>query len=344
MNLNSLKNLQDGLTTGTFELPLPTTAGINNWITHPGSRLKNQPRDMLEEQFSAAILFTVDSEQRISHLTNKFWLTSVQESRQEKAQIIETFGEPGFFFFGERTKIYNFTGTLLETKSTLELFSGKYLWSSSIVDFYDNHLRGTKLAEHGEEVLLLFKNMKLFGYITNFIVIHNSMSPQTTQFSFSMIIRKHDFVKKTTDFSILHDPNQYSENSVEMGNLFISIEELTESLNSVKPELVSRVQAKAKEIDDSRKIPGYYFNIVTSFINEHLAHMEKILGFKIDGIGEKFIDGSKDENTSLENIYKSAGTDEYLKERKILIDNVLKYNKLLKDAQRESLTTLQINT
>jgi len=45
----------------------------------------------------------------------EFLLIASQESSQEKYQLIETFGETVAFLFGERPKIYNYSGTLLNT-------------------------------------------------------------------------------------------------------------------------------------------------------------------------------------------------------------------------------------
>lgn len=44
-----------------------------------------------------------------------FILTSAVEARQEKFQIMETFGDPFIFFFGEKPSIYQFSGLLLNS-------------------------------------------------------------------------------------------------------------------------------------------------------------------------------------------------------------------------------------
>ncbi len=158
--------------------------------------LKTQLYDMGDMDDSPAVLFVVDSNGLPTIATNHFMLTSVQESRQEKSQIIETFGLPSFFFFGERTKVYHFSGTLIETSTTMtKQASGKNLWGTNIIDLYDRKLRGSKLAENNEEVVLTFKNYRLFGYIINLNLKHDANSPKTAGFSFSMIVRKHDFIK-----------------------------------------------------------------------------------------------------------------------------------------------------
>ena len=73
-----------------------------------------------------------------------FLLQSVSEDRMEKQQILETFGEPYIFFFGERPRILNFQGILINTFD----FNGEAEWWHN----YDNYLRGTKLTEMGENI------------------------------------------------------------------------------------------------------------------------------------------------------------------------------------------------
>jgi len=151
--------------------------------------------DIGEMNDTPAILFIVNSDGLPVHVTNDFLLTSVQETRQEKTQIIETFGLPSFFFFGERTKVYHFAGQLLETAANSASDTGKYLWTSNLIALYDRHLRGSKLAENNQEAVLTFKNYKLHGYVTNLSLKHDASTPLTAGFSFSMIVRKHDFIK-----------------------------------------------------------------------------------------------------------------------------------------------------
>ncbi len=327
--------LQEGTKKNTFKLPpLKASSELEKLTSEFGIRVKNHPSDMLENGEVPAIIFTVDAEERISHLTNKFWLTNVQEARSEKAQIMETFGEAAFFFFGERTKVYNFSGTTLETDSTLEQFSGKYLWSSSLVDFYDNHLRGTKLAENGEEALLLFRNMRLYGYITNFNVIHDAMAPQATQFSFSMIVRKHDFSRGTNGIRVLHDPSQYSSDPEDMAELSEEISVLSADLSNTKIEIAREAKLKAQEADDAPSMDRPVFlSKVRSYFNEHLDWMEYSNDYKVAGVGKEFVGDTANVHVKLDEIYIGSGTEAYLLNRKYMKDLITTYNSLIIDSQ-----------
>jgi len=166
-----------------------------NFLGMPYVAPKEPFIDLGDIDDAPAVIYIVDRSNIAKFVTNKFILTGVQESRAEKTQIIETFGAPSFFFFGEKTKIYNFAGTLLETTDQLsKLIGGKYLWASSITELYENYMRGTKLAENGFEVVLIFKYYKLHGYIINLNIKHDAKMPKMAGFSFSMLVRKQDLL------------------------------------------------------------------------------------------------------------------------------------------------------
>jgi hypothetical protein len=344
--IDDLIDLQNGSESGTFIVPGVDDMDIKKLSVSIVSRTKNQPMDMLEDGHASAMIFTVDSEERISHLTNKFLLTDVQEARGEKAQIMETFGEAAYFFFGERTKIYNFSGTTLETGSSLQNFAGKYLWSSSLVDFYDNHLRGTKLAEAGEEALLMFKNMKLYGYITNLNVTHNSMAQHTTQFSFSMIVRKDSFIQGSAAIKELYGANQFSVNPVRMKELTEEIDTLLKGTDKSKKDVVKEAKILGKELD-KRIDRRVYKKEISNNNNKHLNWMLKNTPYYTEGVGEQFFTDKDSLNTvakqELDGIYTAAGAWEHLEEVKKLNLFVEEYNDLIINTRENSSRNSGIN-
>ena len=89
---------------------------------------KSQPATIELIRRSPAIMYVANATTGVLEaMTNKFYLTAVQETREEKAQIMETFGSAVAFFYGEKQKIYSFSGHLLETKSSVPKLEHKYL-------------------------------------------------------------------------------------------------------------------------------------------------------------------------------------------------------------------------
>jgi len=86
-----------------------------------------------------------------------FILQSVQEVRMEKQQIVETFGDPYIFFFGEQPRFLDVTAILINSLD--------FNWHGEWWYNYDNYLRGTKLTEMGARVYLFYDDIIVEGYM-----------------------------------------------------------------------------------------------------------------------------------------------------------------------------------
>ncbi len=164
-----------------------------------------------------AIITVVDNTGDIKYITNKFFLQSITRPKLERFQIVETFKDSKLFFFGERTKVYNIQGQLLEAVDTeqeallnsppdqdvgnspeLDLVKLKqdrdqYRWSTGFQTFYNDYLRGTKLAEMGCVANLFFERCTLTGYPIQLQIIHDANVQFLVQFQMTWAIIKEDF-------------------------------------------------------------------------------------------------------------------------------------------------------
>ena len=75
---------------------------------------------------------------------SNFIIQNISESRQEKSQILETFGDTYIFFFGERPRILQVTGLLFNTLD--------FNWRTEFWVNYEETLRGSKLVERDARV------------------------------------------------------------------------------------------------------------------------------------------------------------------------------------------------
>ncbi|TAL45266.1 MAG: hypothetical protein EPN91_02790, partial [Salinibacterium sp.] len=89
----------------------------------------------------------------------KFFLEGVQENREEKVQIIDTFGEWVAFFFGRRPEIYSYSGTLLNAKN--------HDWKNEFQENYDNYLRGSQAVKNQATIMLQYDDVLVEGYMLN---------------------------------------------------------------------------------------------------------------------------------------------------------------------------------
>lgn len=112
----------------------------------------------------------------------KFFLEGVSESRMEKAQVIETFGEFVAFFFGRRPEVYQFSGRLLNTKN--------HDWKNDFQEAYDKFLRGTKAVENGATVFIQYDDVLAEGFLMGCNLEYRGVSNNECPFGFSMLVTR----------------------------------------------------------------------------------------------------------------------------------------------------------
>jgi hypothetical protein len=116
-----------------------------------------------------------------------FIIQKIEDQRVEKQTIIETFGDSFIFFFGERPRVFTFSGVLVNSED--------FNWRSQFWYNYDHHLRGTKLVERNARVFLAYDSIVVEGYPINATATEDSSEPHLVPFSMTM------FVTNYSDFS-----------------------------------------------------------------------------------------------------------------------------------------------
>jgi len=119
-----------------------------------------------------------------STANHNFLLQTVQESRQERAQIVETFGDPYVFFYGDKPIVLQCGGVLINTRD----FNWKNEWLSN----YDKFLRGTKCVEYRARVYLGFDDVLVEGYMLNTSIGLSAQDmPYLCPFSFGFLVSRY---------------------------------------------------------------------------------------------------------------------------------------------------------
>lgn len=111
----------------------------------------------------------------------------------EKHQIIETFGEPYIYFFGESPRFLDVQAILINTND--------FNWEAEWWDNWDNRIRGTKAVEQGARTYLFYDDTVVEGYMLMAQAIKTSDQPWTVQLSWRM------FVTNYRNVSFVGDPN-----------------------------------------------------------------------------------------------------------------------------------------
>lgn len=121
-----------------------------------------------------------------TNIYSNFIIESIEDVRQEKSQIMETFGEPYIFFFGERPRMLNVSGLLF---NTLDFNWRKEFWKN-----YESRLRGTKLVEQNARMYLHWDDIVVEGYPLGAQASETADMPYVVKFAFSLFITNHTYL------------------------------------------------------------------------------------------------------------------------------------------------------
>jgi len=110
----------------------------------------------------------------------KFFLEQVNETREEKVQVIDTFGEWVAFFFGRKPEIYSYSGTLLNAKN--------HDWKNEFQDNYENFLRGSQAVKHRATMILQYDSVMVEGYMMNCAISQSALADKSVPFQFTLLV------------------------------------------------------------------------------------------------------------------------------------------------------------
>lgn len=113
-----------------------------------------------------------------------FILQSITDTRVEKHQIIETFGDSFVFFFGERPRIVTLRGLFVNTED--------FNWRSQFMANYEENLRGTKLVQRNARAFLSYDSLVIEGYPINVTAQETSEAPYLVNFELSMFLTNYN--------------------------------------------------------------------------------------------------------------------------------------------------------
>jgi hypothetical protein len=173
-DLAKLTNLYPNILTAAKESPTDLAEVINNRAQEIG-----------------AVIYILEKDSSIKYVTNDFYLSGVQFAMKERVQILEAFEGVNINFFDESTKVYTFSGVVLEQESSDINRPYKYFQQSSLIKMYNDVLRGTKLVERGAIGVLKVKNHLIYGYPFQFQSQMNSNIDKVANFVLGWIVIDH---------------------------------------------------------------------------------------------------------------------------------------------------------
>ena len=122
---------------------------------------------------------------------SNFILQNVDDVRQEKSQLMETFGDTYVFFFGERPRILQVSGLLFNTLD--------FNWRSEFWKNYETIFRGTKLVEQNARLYLHWDDIIVEGYVLGAQAQDVADLPYHIPFSFTLFVTNHTYLSAIGD-------------------------------------------------------------------------------------------------------------------------------------------------
>jgi len=125
----------------------------------------------------------------MSAVFTDFILTSAHISAAEKSQIVETFGESYFYFFGKHAQVLRCEAVLINTAD--------YPWFYEWVYNFDNVLRGSQLMSMKARAYLSIGLDVYEGYFANYEILRTAADEYKVPLSFTFYVTNVTHVAET---------------------------------------------------------------------------------------------------------------------------------------------------
>jgi hypothetical protein len=182
------------LTTNAFEERFKQTIGESGMRTERSRTDVRRPHRGIEiKEDTYAVLKVVTPQGKQISLTDSsmpdskgfanFMVQSVAETRMEKHQIVETFGESYVFFFGESPRFIDVKAIVLN--------SHDFNWEAEWWDNYEKFFRGSKLVEMGARLYLFYDDNIVEGYMVACNGAKMENAPYMASIQFRMFVTNY---------------------------------------------------------------------------------------------------------------------------------------------------------
>jgi hypothetical protein len=200
---------------------------------------------------------------------SNFIIQQIQDSRQEKQQILETFGDSYIFFFGERPRILVVNGLLMNTLD--------FNWRTEFWYNYENTLRGTKLVEQDARIYLYWDDIVVEGYMIGATAKDDASMPYHIPFSFQLFVTNHMYL------STIGDDDYPITHAVNLQPLLQQTD-----VEGAKRQLKQQVVAAAEYSSNIEKVRK---SLQASEQARVAAQSQGVTGFLASGTGQKLMQG-----------------------------------------------------
>jgi len=132
--------------------------------------------------------FKLDGTNNYYGVFNNFSLLSVQEMTEQIVKTHINFGSKwNAFFFGEKPRVYSYTGLFLDTMD--------YPYFQEFSVAYDKYLSGRKAVENNIRTKIVYDGRIVDGYMLNLRTVTSSTQQQIKEFAFTMLVKDVQWIR-----------------------------------------------------------------------------------------------------------------------------------------------------
>ena len=139
----------------------------------------------------------------MSSSTSNLIIQSVSESREEKQQIVQTFGEDFVYFFGERPVMTRFTAILPDS---VEFQYAAEFWRN-----YERVLRGTSLVTRNLRAYVSVGRKVYEGYLVSATTQRQADQPRVIQLTFTLYTTRTSYLDALRNQRVSTEQSSYKE-------------------------------------------------------------------------------------------------------------------------------------
>jgi hypothetical protein len=207
--------------------------------------------------------------------TSSMLVQSISESREEKQQMVPTFGDDYAYYFGQRPRMLNVSAVLPHAEN--------FQWQQEFWSNYDSHLRGTKLVDRDARVYFHIDREVFEGYLINASTSKTADTQHIVQLQFTM----HVTASAYTD-ALRNEPLAYPSATINARAFTLATNALPTSLIALRRgvDFVNRVVESMSSAAE-RRLTGeatrldtlaaratdytYYLSRPHDYVNRHMG-------------------------------------------------------------------------
>lgn len=162
------------------------------------------PRGSAKQLLHNSSLSKEESKQGIkSSYTTNFIVQSVSESKAEKQQIVQTFGDDYVYFYGQQPTMLQVQAVLPESE---EFMYAQEFWLN-----YGSGLRGTQLVLNNARMYLTVAGQVFEGYLTTASTAKRADSPRVVNLNFSIYVTQSYYLKALESAAVYRSSGEGTE-------------------------------------------------------------------------------------------------------------------------------------